>query len=191
MFPFVDLVLLVEDAVEPFDDVVFGMADTDAESHAALDLVRAADNKLVQDLCVGTCLVDVGGEPSGAASSMCAEGRNDFPRELVVFQERPYRKGVCSVPDRRAEKDNVISVEVRHVLQRRERTRIEVLADSFEGRGIRFGIGLRHFKLDQRTAGVFGDPLRDSRGIAYLRLRIIDDCHLAGNLGSQRKCRFR
>jgi hypothetical protein len=53
---------------------------------------------------------------------MRAEGRNDFTREWISLQKRPDRKGVCPAPDRRAEKDNVISVEIRHIFQRRKRT---------------------------------------------------------------------
>ena len=44
--------LPVEYAVEPFDDNVFGVADADAEAHAALDLVQVPDDKPVQDLAI-------------------------------------------------------------------------------------------------------------------------------------------
>ncbi len=79
---------VVEDSVEPLDDVVFGVADADTESHAALDLVRAPYDELVKRPGPGACLAEIGGKMSRAASAIRAEGGDGLPGERICLQKR-------------------------------------------------------------------------------------------------------
>ena len=156
-----------------------------ARAQATLNLVRAANRESILDCRVRTCLAHVHEVASSASAAVSAEGDYCLACKRMRLEEFRDRRRVRSVPDRRADEHHVVAIERRDGLYRTRSAVLHVLLRGLE----RFAIGVRirfnGFDLDKFAARVLGDPLRDSRRVADLRLGVVDNRDLARQLCRQ------
>ena len=162
-----------------------------ARAQATLNLVRAANRKAFLDRRGRTRLAHVHEVAARASAAVSAEGDYCLACKRMRLEESRDRRRVRSVPDRRADEHHVVAVERRNGLYRTRPSAIHVLLRGLERVTVGVGIRLDGFDRDKLAARVLGDPLRDCRRVADLRLGIVDNRDLARQFCRQRHRRLR